>query len=195
MRIVFHWGLLFIWLALSILGTLQLMRYGSIPGKTGNSPLSKPQGFSSAESTRHKLYLALHPKCPCSAATLDELTHVISQAPNGLDVVIFFYKPKDQEDNWVDTRLWREAATLPGVQRVIDVDGLAAEQLGAPTSGDAVLYGPTGTLLFHGGLTSSRGQRGESIGRSAILARLNGETPATTNAPVYGCQIQREISR
>jgi hypothetical protein len=90
-----------------------------------------------------------------------------------------------------ETDNWREAARIPGVQVQCDDDGLEARQFGVETSGDTVLYAPTGQLLFHGGITISRGHAGDNPGREAIEALLSGGAARTTSTPAFGCSLFR----
>ena len=47
-------------------------------------------------------------------------------------------------------------------------------------------------LVFEGGITSSRGHAGDSVGRSALEARLLDSGPADDGAPVFGCSLHRD---
>jgi hypothetical protein len=101
---------------------------------------------------------------------------------------VLFYKPKDSPEDWALTDTWQEALSIPGVLVAPDEDGVEAKRFGAQTSGSAVLYDATGRLLFSGGITAARGQRGANDGSRAILALLEG-TPAPAKTPVFGCSI------
>jgi hypothetical protein len=132
----------------------------------------------------------LHPQCPCSKASLNELAEIVAREPNKANVEIVFVNPKGAGPDWARTSLREQAATLPSV-RLIDDDGTLAQRLGAETSGYVVLYDVDGRLLFSGGITRSRGHEGDNSGRQAICALLQGTAQAdvTAKTPVYGCPL------
>lgn len=53
-----------------------------------------------------------------------------------------------------------------------DRDGAELSRFGFRTSGDTRLYAPDGALVFHGGITASRGHEGDNPGQSAVLAAV-----------------------
>jgi hypothetical protein len=101
---------------------------------------------------------------------------------------VLFYKPKDSPHDWARSDTWRSALSIPGVAVAEDEDGIEANRFGAETSGSAVLYDATGKLLFSGGITGTRGERGANDGCRAILALLE-KAPAPKRTPVFGCPI------
>ena len=64
-----------------------------------------------------------------------------------------------------------------------DISGDEARRFGAATSGEALLYSPSGKLLFHGGITPSRGHEGGSVGRDALVRCVLDGTPAPATTP------------
>jgi hypothetical protein len=70
-----------------------------------------------------------------------------------------------------------------------DPDGAIAQAFGAYTSGQVLVYGADGGLLFNGGITASRGHEGDNPGRAAIVARLRDQVPAPSTASVFGCAL------
>ena len=93
--------------------------------------------------------------------------------------------PADQSD------LWRRTSRLNGVQLVKDPQGNEMRRFGALASGETRLYGPGGELLFHGGITGSRGHRGGNPGESAVIAWLSGKADTSTlrATPTFGCAL------
>lgn len=66
--------------------------------------------------------VALHPHCPCSAATLETLTGLMAHAPSPRPrVYLLFHVDGTQPTEWVESPLW-QAGTLP-FTRVRDTDG------------------------------------------------------------------------
>ena len=50
-------------------------------------------------------------------------------------------------------------------------------------------YDPGGRLLFSGGITASRGHRGESRGGEALVGLINGAAERPGRSPVFGCRV------
>jgi hypothetical protein len=135
-----------------------------------------------------------HPRCPCSRASVAEFAELMAGCGDRVTARVLFYKPKDSADDWARSDTWRSALSIPGVGVAEDEDGVEASRFGAETSGSAVLYDATGKLLFSGGITATRGQRGATDGCRAILALLE-KTPAPEKTPVFGCPIFDRNSR
>jgi hypothetical protein len=96
------------------------------------------------------------------------------------------------EADWENTDLWRTTTAIEGVNVIADPDGHEAELFGARTSGQVYLYAPSGELLFEGGITSSRGHEGPSVGRDRIIALVTGDDAADENSDVFGCALDEE---
>jgi hypothetical protein len=181
-----------LWLAGVVSGLAVLEVYKARPGISGRTPTVLPQFDAGAEWSdrgRPVLLMFVHPHCPCTQASLGELAEILAREPGKSHAVIVFVNPPGAEADWSQTALRKKAATIPNL-RLVDDDGTLARQFGAETSGHVVLYDTDGKLVFSGGITRSRGHEGESPGRRAICARLEGtasDAPAET--PVFGCPL------
>jgi hypothetical protein len=151
-------------------------------------------GFPAATSLplapdRPTLVVFAHPHCPCTRATLHGISQVLASVKDRLSVVIVFTVPPGVANDWENGELLQTAEKLSGVQVIIDRGGKEAGQFRVVGSGTALLYAPTGRLLFSGGVTSSRGHDGDSVGGDAITSLvLHGTTPVS-HTPVYGCAL------
>ncbi len=71
--------------------------------------------------------------------------------------------------------------------------GQEAKLFGAKTSGDVLLFGANGKLIFAGGITASRGHEGDNPGADAMLKALGesrrNKVTTTTATPVFGCSL------
>jgi hypothetical protein len=135
------------------------------------------------------LLLFLHPRCPCSRATLSELEKLLATCPDQCSVRAIFVRPPGTIADWELTGLYRAAASIPGMSVCSDENGAEAARFGATTSGLALLYAPDGQLLFKGGLTASRGHEGDNPGRSALHQLLTGNEPYCRASTVFGCPL------
>jgi hypothetical protein len=180
-----------LWLGAVVVGLAALEEYKSRPGTRGDTPslLTEPSAVADSGG-RPRLMMFLHPQCPCSRASLNELAEIIGREPGKVALEVIFVKPKGVGADWTKTSLCERAAAIPEA-RLIEDDGALARRFGAETSGYVVLYDAAGKLLFSGGITQSRGHEGESAGRHAIIALLNGEPDAASGAktPVFGCPL------
>ncbi len=128
--------------------------------------------------------MAVHPRCPCTDASLAELGDLLARSQGGCDALLLQYHPA----GWPTG----PAFQMLGGRRVPggpDPDGRLAAALGAETSGHCVLVDASGAIRFYGGLTIARGHRGRSPAQDAILEVVAGGKPSLTSAPVYGCEL------
>ncbi len=138
------------------------------------------------------LLLFLHPRCPCSGASLAELERVLASSGDHVAVHVIVFKPRGAPANWERTTVWGQAAAIPGVNIRTDEGGLLTRRFGAATSGQVLLYDASGTLTFQGGITPARGHQGDNLGRSAVSRLIAGEASADACSPVFGCPLLLE---
>jgi hypothetical protein len=147
-------------------------------------PLADPR-----VSEHFSLVMTLHPQCPCSRASLDELQSILARANRPVDVRILFVVPQGAPEDWLDSPTSSLARSIPGAHVVIDTAGQRATLLGATTSGEVFLYTPDGKLCFHGGITDGRGHEGDNPGMICVEDILCDRVPTTARTPVYGCEL------
>jgi hypothetical protein len=184
------------WLAATGWGMWKLASYSLAPGAPGAAPQSWPADATVARDTHgFTVVLALHPECPCSRATLEELDGIMAQSAGRLHARALFVQlpelpPVEKSE------LWQRARRITGVQVEKDPAGAEARRFGARTSGETRLFGPDGRLLFHGGITIARGHAGENPGETAIVdligQRRQVDRPIAT--PVFGCALWEECA-
>jgi hypothetical protein len=180
----------FLWVGLSFASLAALAKYKSVPGPQGLPRVGWPAGSSiRRDPEKPTLLLFLHPRCPCSRASVEELIVILSRAPGRAAVHVAFYLPENEGEEWGDTDISRTVAGLPVAAFHWDREGREARIFGAATSGHVVVFDPDGGLRFSGGITEARGHLGDNPGRRAVIDLLlkgESDTPAT---PVYGCTI------
>lgn len=113
----------------------------------------------------------------------------MAQAQNRVTAYVLFLKPEGSSDDWEKTDLWQSAASIPDVKVIVDERGAEAHRFHASTSGQTVLYGSEGQLLFSGGITGSRGHSGDNAGRSAIVSLLHTGEAERSETFVFGCPL------
>lgn len=179
-----------VWLAGAAAGLSLLMDYDNRPGVAAHAPPAWPaESALVRDHERPTLVMLAHPRCDCTRASVGELTELVARARQQPRVFVVFIKPGGVDTAWKQTELWAAAARIPGATIVRDDLGAEARRFGVETSGQTVLYDAGGRLLFAGGATGARGRAGDNAGRATLLALLNGEQPASTSTPVFGCPL------
>jgi hypothetical protein len=192
-RAVAIFGGIAVWIGGVVLGLGLLASYSNAASPAATAPGLWPAGstIAKAQGSAH-LLVFLHPRCPCSAATLGELNRILARAP-GVQVTMMFFVPPDADDTWRSGSLRRRAEGLQGstVRIVDDPAGSEASNFGAKSSGHTVLYDADGRLLFSGGITASRGHEGDNAGSDAIVAFLAGKQHPVSRTPTFGCELSQ----
>lgn len=167
-----------------------LSAYANKPGPSDSSLKDWPTGtLIPRDHDRPVLLMFIHPQCPCSSASLEELARVLTQARDLASVYTVFVRPTGMAPGWEASGTWRQAAAIPGVKVMVDASGVEARRFAATTSGEVTLFNKTGALLFRGGMTSSRGHAGDNIGREAVYSWLTKDVAQHRNTFVFGCPL------
>jgi hypothetical protein len=183
------------WVGAVTWGSTWLWRYESVAGTPADAPLVYPADPVSrgATSSLPRLILIAHPRCPCTRATISELAALMTRCRGKVAATVLLVQPPGAPAGWERSGIAAAASAIPDVNVVVDEDGRQARQLGAATSGQALLYGADGRLLFSGGITESRGHAGDNAGRAAITALILNQTATDAliigSTPVYGCRL------
>lgn len=179
-----------LWLLLVAGAMTLLAAYSNTPGTAGVAPTRWPSDSQIArDPSRPTLLVLAHPQCPCTNATLGELESLMAQTQGRVSAHVVFVRPPGLADDLVKGDLWRKASAIPGVTVEIDNGNVEAGRFHVETSGEALLYGSDGRLLFAGGITLSRGHSGDNPGRTAITALINRRSANESTTPVFGCSL------
>jgi hypothetical protein len=177
------------WVACIAAAFAYLNRYSSIPGAAFDPKQSAGEFLASVRQPgRPVILVAVHPRCPCTDATLAELGDLLARSDGRCDAVMLEFQPLNPTSDWPKPATNQTLGGVP-VRIITDTEGQLAEKIGAHTSGHLVLVDATGAIRFRGGLTLSRGHRGRSPAQDAILATIMGREPALNKAPVFGCAL------
>ena len=180
-----------VWIAAVSAGALGLARYANTAGPTADAqemwPVTARIPHGSGMPT---LVMSLHPQCPCSRASVDELEQLAARCPGLMSVDVLLIDYPSLNSDIKNTELWKSASRIPGVVCVRDEQGKISDAFHAETSGQVFLYDTDGVMQFHGGITGSRGHDGDNDGLLAIEAILHHATPTTRATPVFGCALR-----
>ena len=172
-------------------GSFVLFAHADAPGATSAPPELWPRASKiDFAGDRPTLVLFAHPRCPCTTATIGELSVLMTNTGSRAAAHVLFFEPEN-DPGWARGSLWDEASRIPGVSVNADPGGREASRFGAATSGDTFLFLASGALAFRGGITGSRGHAGDNAGRSAIEAIVAGRLATISTTPVFGCAVTR----
>jgi len=167
-----------------------LWSYENAPGLTAAAPSHWPNDSRIKPAPGSAtLVMLTHPHCPCTRASIEELDKLMAHCQGRVKAYVVLMKPHGFAGDWVKTDLWRHALRIPGVSVLVDEDGIEARHFRAATSGQVLLYGTDGRLLFSGGITSTRGHVGDNAGESAIEALVNTGAADDDHSLVFGCPL------
>ncbi len=178
-----------VWLASVVSGFLLLGSYQGRPGPSGAPPARWPEGTPlRLDPALPTLLIFLHPLCPCSNASVDELAEVAESYRGRLAVQAILYRPDAGAEAWGSGGTIVEESA-PGLLRWWDDGGRLGRRFGVETSGHVLFFDPGGSLRFSGGITPSRGHRGPNPGLEALASRVLGSASEPGRSPVFGCPI------
>jgi len=184
------WALSIFWLTGVSSGLWVVWAYENRPGLDADAPHQWPaKSALTAASDRPTLVFLAHPQCTCTRASIQELAEILARATNHPKTYVLFLKPSSFNTGWERTDLWQRAAALPDVTVLSDDNGVEAQRFGVYTSGETLLYDRSGSLIFSGGITGSRGHAGENAGEDALIDLLTRGTADTRGTSVFGCPL------
>ena len=180
-----------IWAACIVAGLVVLWDYGARPGEAGPGPTSWPVDSRNSSGQAWDLVMFVHPHCPCTHASLQELSHIVANAPARVSVRVFAFQPVNAPADWGGSRLTNAIRQIPGVRIEMDEGGKMATLFGVHASGHTMLFARDGRQVYSGGITLSRGHEGANHGRLAIEKLIAGSPGSRIQPiPVFGCRIR-----
>jgi hypothetical protein len=180
------------WAVAVTAGTALMFCYQMTPSSPGTVVAARWPGNVSVsrDATRPTLIMTLHPHCPCSRASVAELSLLMTRANGRLAARVLVVEPKGAPRDWFHGDLWDAAAAIPDSILSVDAGGADAAAFGATISGTVILYGSEGKMLFSGGITDGRGHEGDNPGLLAILSLIHHSRAGIQVTPVYGCPLR-----
>lgn len=183
------------WLAVIAGAMFWILQYTNRPGAAGPGPGAWPAASGITRDPQvPTLLLFAHPRCSCTRATMAELERLLADCPGRVKAQVWFLHPAGTGADWTNSALVKLASAVSGVTVHWDENGAEAARFHAATSGQTLLYDPSGHLLFSGGITLSRGHEGDNPGRAELETLLNqADAPPAflrlPTTPVFGCSL------
>ena len=183
-----------LWLSAAVGGVVYLARYENTPGEqnTAYPPVFPPESRLERNGDGATLLFFAHPKCPCSRASIRELSRLMTNTNNKLKAFVVFSKPADTSEEWTATDLRASAEAIPNVRVLIDENERETNLFNARTSGLTLVYDRSGNLRFGGGITASRGHEGDNAGSRAIFEIVTKDFAENAETSVFGCPLHQK---
>jgi len=179
-----------IWSIAVGLGLWIMAGYENEPGQAGEPPDQWPKASQiQPRKDKHTLVMIVHPHCPCTRASIEQLAKIVAQCQEKLRAYVVFVRPEGFDDDWVHSDLWHSAKLIPHTQVIDDPLGIEAQRFGSVISGQTMLYDPNGQRVFAGGITASRGHAGDNAGHEAIVSLIHTGKSERQNTFVFGCAL------
>ncbi len=181
------------WLSAAVAGLAVMWTYEARPGLAAEAPARWP-GESTLPFDRAKqtMLVWIHPRCPCTHATVSELDRLLTHLPNNVSCRVVISQPRGCDESFLQTSLTSTIGRLSRAELIVDRDQIEAKRFGVSTSGQVLLYDRDARLTFAGGITASRGHEGDNQGTATLrkLFREQKHSPACCQGnAVYGCDL------
>src|ERR1051325_8825510 len=116
-----------VWLAVCSAGLWALWGYQYTPGQPAlRFPRRLFGNVIKPSAGAGTLLLFVHPRCPCTRASIDSLALIMTQSRGKIAAYALFFKPVSFAEKWERSDLWEEAAAIPGVTVLKDEGGAQA---------------------------------------------------------------------
>ena len=177
------------WAGAVLSGFYRMRIYETTPGPVGRPPESWPATTLIRRVVgRPNLLMAVHPKCPCTRASLTTLAAILGQSTTVVSVRLLVFRSATAAGNAGEPPIF-SAVELPGEVRVDDPGGVEAKRFGLATSGRTIVFDAAGLRQFAGGLNPARGRSEISDGGEAVPALFQGDEALRDVAEVFGCAL------
>lgn len=198
-RCGFLWAAGLVWFITTTFGFYCLTNYAVTSGVQTEQPGRWPTNVSlNVRPNGRQLLMFAHPRCPCSRASIQELSRLVAITNSRATVV--FWSPDiadrdiSEQAEWKESRLVRQVQQDSRLEVRFDPEGRNMKQFGVTTSGHCLLYDSHANLVFSGGITLGRGHEGPNEGQDQLVRLLSEGRPIESNAafeyPVFGCRIE-----
>ena len=125
------------WSVLVLLGYGCMVFYSTAPAKSAISLGAFPLESGLAKGRGLTLITFLHPRCPCSKASVSELQELLAQSrfPSNLTVYAVVSQPPGCAAEFTKGDILDSLSSIKNVHLVVDKNDLESQRFGAKTSG------------------------------------------------------------
>jgi hypothetical protein len=187
-----------LWVVTAVTGVCLHAGVDAAPAHASTGPRTRPRiAELNAPDGAPLIIMALHPRCPCSPASIDELRALRARCDAATHVAVLICTPADSASDAATSTEWDEAfdrmsARFDRETVIRDRSGTIAASLGLHASGATLMYDAGGHLTFSGGLTLARGMAGANPTAVNAVQSLSASTDVClpdASSPVYGCTL------
>jgi hypothetical protein len=183
--------LLPLWAFGIIVGFCCLADYDTKPALADAAPLVWPPESSVQRSeSQWTILMFVHPRCPCSRASLNELSRIVGECPGQAIVHVLLFQPPGTSGNWNSSSLRDLVDSIPQASITIDSSAGEAKRFSARVSGQTYAFDSQGRMRFSGGITGGRGHYGPNSSSDRLIKILLGKGATEQLSPVYGCDLR-----
>lgn len=181
--------LIFVWIAVCLSILYLLAEYSSLKGVRGINPNKFPvEGNINFIEDKFNLLFFVHPKCPCTLASFNELKKITSRISKPYVTKVIFSIPEGFSNDWAkESRLYKNASFLGEKNLVLDKDEFNSKLFNIKTSGHLLIYNSKRELIYSGGVTGSRAHEGDNLYSDNALKAI--ETNSSQEGEVFGCPV------
>ena len=164
--------------------------YEVTPGLAGRPVVAWPSDMPSKPAAgTFAVFMAVHPRCPCTQASLRVLAEILRKHRGQVPVQLLVYRPRGSSLDWPGTSWRRSIESAPGISYQDDPGAEVAQRFGLKTSGAVVMFDESGKVRFLGGITEGRGQEGVSESAIALSGQMTGTDANRATCQVFGCPL------
>ncbi len=181
------------WIVIIFFCIYLLMQYEGFPGEKGRAPQFLAPNKIIKTTNLPTLILFVHPRCPCTRATINELSIIMTKCKDKVNANVLFFTPTGYPDSWAKTDTYYSTKLIPQVKVYFDRGGKQIKRFHALTSGHVLLYDSSKKLIFSGGITKSRGNIGANLGLYSVIEKIKAnKEQKVTETSVYGCSFTKK---
>ncbi|MEM9364393.1 MAG: hypothetical protein AAGD07_00250 [Planctomycetota bacterium] len=187
-----------VWLVMVVLGFTLLLKHDTkttsdVGSALRVSPIEDAlvERLGLSENLSH-VVVAVHPRCPCTANTLDELQLAMVHADAPAALTFLVYQPESAPESWRGDYFARLRKRFDDATILRDRAGELSKSLDLHSSGAMVVtLGPQ--VLFRGGITAGRSCRQDNLGALTLREFLDrGAVANSVETPVFGCELDNQ---
>jgi hypothetical protein len=185
------YGTALLWIAAAAGGSLYMFVYESRPAPRSAMAEVWPEQVGLERNVGgFSLVMAVHPKCPCTRASVAELNTLMLGFGGRVRAIALVTKPFELPDLWSESDVTARLHEIPNVEVVRDLGGAKSDEFGVRSSGQTLLYDASGQLVFDGGITAFRGHEGPSVGSEMLKQIVAGKAVGHRHSETFGCSLE-----
>lgn len=184
-----------VWLTAVVTGFLWAIDYDVRPAAVLAAPEQWPADSRlERPSQAPTVLMFVHPKCPCTRASLAELARIKEQAGEALSVQLVLVDLPELKVDWKRSGVWPSIKAIKDAKLWFDSEGVEGRRFAAKASGYTLVYDAAGRLAFSGGITGARGHFGpnansDTLAAVAVHPHVGAAASQVPSTPVFGCPL------